>query len=424
MKINLSESVSDLHYFGNSMIVTIEGEEYILNATKSFICKRLLFHSDPIRLIDELIGENNSTNEEKDILKQNVDAFIHGTDLGKKLFTMEGIPDEKHVRITGIPEQYYPLKVDLELTNKCNLYCLHCYKRANEGNINTLEKDKVFDFLEENRGRISTVHITGGEPLLVPYFEELITHFSDSYYFDLSSNGLLVHQLSPETIAKLRNISLTLYGLDDEDYANFTGNKHGYSSLIKSCNHLKNYNKPYKINVVLNSDVFNRLEQYIEQAISMGASIFHIGKTSAIGRLSEQRDHEDWKLTKEELNQAYRLIRLMEKKYFNLIKVLPWEREVYYAASSYTDEMESIYPEGCLACGAGNRTWGISESFEFTPCIMYQNLFQMSHSNWESYVVGDYPLSWKEIVSDFNHNCEKNKMDTCRRLTMFSGRAL
>ncbi len=421
MIINFSECITDVHYFGDCMVVTIDNQEYILNAAKSFICKRVLQQTDSANLIQEIIDDNNLSEDERYEVKKNIEAFMLESDLGKRLFKFGDTSRNKnHLKSTGIPNQYYPLKVDIELTNRCNLYCLHCYKRANEGELNSINKEKIFDFLEQNRGLISTVHLTGGEPLLVPYLEELIQRFSNSYHFDLSSNGLLLYQLSDETISKLRNISLTLYGLNDEDYAYFTGNNYGYSLLSRSTNVLKKLNKSYKMNVVLNRDVLNRMEEYVEHAINMGADIFHIGKTSAIGRLSEQESNMDWKLTEAELNHAYKVIRKLEPKYLNFIKILQWEREIYYAASSYTNEMESIYSGGCLACGAGNRTWGLSENFVFTPCIMYKNLLSIDHSKWQNYITGEYQIDWNSIVSDFTQSCEKTNSDICRRLLIFN----
>ena len=69
--------------------------------------------------------------------------------------------------------------LELEITTKCNLNCLHCYNRENK-NIDMDYADivKYINFANENK--IHTFTISGGEACLHPKFNEICTYLRDN----------------------------------------------------------------------------------------------------------------------------------------------------------------------------------------------------------------------------------------------------
>ena len=69
--------------------------------------------------------------------------------------------------------------LELEITTKCNLNCLHCYNRENK-NIDMDFEDivKYINFANENK--IHTFTISGGEACLHPKFNEICTYLRDN----------------------------------------------------------------------------------------------------------------------------------------------------------------------------------------------------------------------------------------------------
>lgn len=84
-------------------------------------------------------------------------------------------------------------------THACNLRCRHCYLPDHKTEL--LSKDVVFRVVDEwsdivlrERGRFRGIfHVKGGEPLVVPYFSELLQHVVEkqTLWFMITTNGTL-----------------------------------------------------------------------------------------------------------------------------------------------------------------------------------------------------------------------------------------
>lgn len=65
--------------------------------------------------------------------------------------------------------------LSVEVTTECNSKCRHCFARAGLDKRSSLDLDTVKSFIREGFGLgYRRLHITGGEPLLWPYFTELL----------------------------------------------------------------------------------------------------------------------------------------------------------------------------------------------------------------------------------------------------------
>lgn len=88
----------------------------------------------------------------------------------------------------------YPLQCYIELTQKCNLQCKHCFANAgiNVGNTE-LTLDDIKDIYEEiKKLGIIYVNISGGEPLLNSQFFEIIDYVSKQEFSTcILTNGVL-----------------------------------------------------------------------------------------------------------------------------------------------------------------------------------------------------------------------------------------
>lgn len=110
----------------------------------------------------------------------------------------------------------YPDIIFWEITNKCNLRCKNCYN-SNHINLNTNfeSKKKVLDFLNKIPENI-TVGFGGGEPLIVPYFFEVLQYLDDKkikHHF--TTNGLLLDESAANQIKDLgvSRVTVSLDGL-------------------------------------------------------------------------------------------------------------------------------------------------------------------------------------------------------------------
>ena len=99
----------------------------------------------------------------------------------------------------------YPFRLNWLIEKRCNLDCIYCY--ANNKMNNSNPKINVQETLKAiNNLHVLNVGLTGGEPLLSPYLEEIITSLSNRCAIVIDTNGTLpvfekvVHKLKKANV--------------------------------------------------------------------------------------------------------------------------------------------------------------------------------------------------------------------------------
>jgi radical SAM protein with 4Fe4S-binding SPASM domain len=126
--------------------------------------------------------------------------------------------------------QRCPLGVTLEITERCNLACVHCFINQAAGNGEALSRelatDEVKAVLDQmaDAGCLSLL-LTGGEPLLRPDFAEIYRHAKQAgMLVTLFTNGTLLTPRIADLLAEWppRMIEISLYGHSQETYERVT----------------------------------------------------------------------------------------------------------------------------------------------------------------------------------------------------------
>ena len=95
-------------------------------------------------------------------------------------------------------DNYYFPSMNLMITGKCNLNCIHCFNAKDNDRLNTeLTYEEVLDILDQAQGiGVNSFTITGGEPLVHKHFMDIIhaIYDRDMYVFELNTNGILITQ--------------------------------------------------------------------------------------------------------------------------------------------------------------------------------------------------------------------------------------
>ena len=111
--------------------------------------------------------------------------------------------------------------VGIQLTNRCNLHCLHCCADSGRGDIenelSTKEMKDVFKKVVEWNPR--RIMISGGEPLLRKDFFELMHYLRKMFQgrISLSTNALLINKDNVKEIIHLfDSFDVSIDGVDEE----------------------------------------------------------------------------------------------------------------------------------------------------------------------------------------------------------------
>jgi radical SAM protein with 4Fe4S-binding SPASM domain len=178
--------------------------------------------------------------------------------------------------------------LELQITNKCNLRCRHCY--IGNGGTDELSVKQIKETLKEfEQMQGLRVLITGGEPLLHSKFEEMnemLPQFSVRKV--LFTNGLLLK----ERIKKLNveEIQVSIDGLEDA-HDSLRG-KGTFKEAMKAVNLSLDYGFHVSIATMVhpgNLDDFEEMERLFKD---MGIKEWTVDVPCITGRLKENREFQ------------------------------------------------------------------------------------------------------------------------------------
>lgn len=122
-------------------------------------------------------------------------------------------------------DNYYFPRMNLMITGKCNLNCLHCFNAKDNAPLNTeLSYEQIIDILDQaNNIGVHAFTITGGEPLFHKRFLDIIRaiYERNMYVFELNTNGLLLTQSMLDEFKRLGCYPLIKISFDGVGYHNW-----------------------------------------------------------------------------------------------------------------------------------------------------------------------------------------------------------
>src|SRR5262252_7037989 len=102
-----------------------------------------------------------------------------------------------------------PLYVAWQITNECNLACLHCIEESGPGKAfsDELDREQVFSVLDQLLDReVPYLSFSGGEPMLHPHFFEMVERAcSRGAQLKIETNA---HYLDPANAARLKELGV------------------------------------------------------------------------------------------------------------------------------------------------------------------------------------------------------------------------
>jgi len=160
--------------------------------------------------------------------------------------------------------------LNLHLTDKCNLFCLHCYGNYSSGNSSFLELDiakkalRDFKLLGESLNEPSFIVLSGGEPLLHPHIFRIldytVKHFSGVV---LSTNGTCITDQIASTLSQYPRFSVQL-SLEGSELLNDRIRGSGnYQMVLSAIDRLKSKNIDIGCSMTVNKQNFADMEKFL-----------------------------------------------------------------------------------------------------------------------------------------------------------------
>lgn len=158
-----------------------------------------------------------------------------------------------------IGNQRVPLTGTLELTERCNLDCVHCYINQPAGSYIHRQRElsavQWRDILDQiaDEGCLYLL-LTGGEPLLRPDLLDIYDHAKrKGFLLILFTNGTLI---TPEFADHLREwypylVEITLYGATAETYEKITGVRGSFERCLRGIELLQERGVPLRLKTMV-----------------------------------------------------------------------------------------------------------------------------------------------------------------------------
>lgn len=184
-----------------------------------------------------------------------------------------------------------------ELTDACNMNCLHCGSHASPKNKRFLDTGLVKKVLDEVANEYDTENIlvcfSGGEPLLHPDFLELISYASNKgFCAGMTSNGTLITEEIAKKLADagLKSVSISIDGTK-ESHDWFRGQKGAYDRAITGIKNLLKTNEIYtQITTVIHKKNIDMLDDIYGEVVKSGVHSWRPIGIDPIGRALEHKD--------------------------------------------------------------------------------------------------------------------------------------
>lgn len=194
----------------------------------------------------------------------------------------------------------YPLHVDIEATNRCNLRCIMCIKSSgkNQGNQGDIDFDFACLILEVIKGKVYSIKFNWrGEPLLYKKLPELIFYAKSLGIpeVQINTNGLLLNKkISRELVeAGLDRIIFSVDGHSSETYESIRvgGNYHVLLNNIHGFLLEKRLHKSsfpiVRVQMCVGKENIHEKEMFIKYWSSFGVQVGIIDRQERLKRSGE-----------------------------------------------------------------------------------------------------------------------------------------
>ncbi|MEG0354687.1 MAG: radical SAM protein [Lachnospiraceae bacterium] len=201
---------------------------------------------------------------------------------------------------------YFPQVATLELTQLCNLRCIHCYgdygSKAKLKQLSLAECKKILADLKRND--IKIIELTGGEITVHSEFEKILK-FAVTCGFEriaLLTNGLRFSNLTKEILCKNKemfSVQIDLHSLDKKYLKWFTQCENVLEPVQENIEFCVKNNIRLRLATIVTPDNLDELESIVDwgynaKVAGMGIGIVHDLGRAQINDSVLLKDETDW----------------------------------------------------------------------------------------------------------------------------------
>lgn len=175
--------------------------------------------------------------------------------------------NQKNINNVKRLDKHNNVRVFIELTNKCNLNCRHCYGGFACTNNTFIPLEKLKDIISKSsQAGVYQIDFTGGEPTLYPHLDELLEYaYNAGVMVRIFTNLTLFNDELNETFKKhcVKDIVTSLDSCIKEEHDNFRGKSGSFDKTLAAIKKLKSED----FNISLNTMIGQHNKKHIDELV-------------------------------------------------------------------------------------------------------------------------------------------------------------
>ena len=251
--------------------------------------------------------------------------------------------------------------LSIELTNRCNLSCKHCFDDRHNKDGENLAIDIIEKIVKDAKNlSIDHISFTGGEPTIHPEFMKIVKVVSEAgLKFGFVTNGLSFTAIYEELLAYCSMISSITFSLDGANkitHEKIRG-KGTYHRVMKAISICVVKDIPFTINTVILSYNRNELDDIAKLAMKLGSLGLRFGHHIA----TPMSKSDGLDLSFEERKESENIICRLQKQISMPIVMAPgyYTRELFPCSPLQLEECNIDWQGNVTFCchlsGHGNK---------------------------------------------------------------------
>ena len=203
----------------------------------------------------------------------------------------------------------------IELTTRCTSECLHCFARADRETVHEMNFETASSILAEgfNLG-YRHLHLTGGEPLLWPGLEEILSLACKAGFgrIFINTNAHLLNKSAAEMLSEFKSIlhlSVSLQG--PEEHHDFFRGKGSFLRAVSGMETALDEGLPVNIFTTVDRTLINKLPRFIDTCFRKYSEIESHTLIQLVRVHGDNRPLEDYFITPQDFTSLVKMTALL-----------------------------------------------------------------------------------------------------------------
>ena len=277
-----------------------------------------------------------------------------------------------------------PIYAVFDITNRCNLSCLHCYSSEQQEELTTTDVYHVLDKL--STAGVGIIDFGGGEPLLRTDIFDILTYSKQlGFYTSISTNGTLLDENCVKRLQTLGidHVCISLDGAKPETHDHIRDKKGTYEKTIKGINNSVHAGINTQISTVFMKSNINEVVDMYNLLESLHVDGWYVYDFAPAGR-GKELQHEV--LSPEQRKRLFEYLQDIAPSSKMALKPYPYLITVNSACGTdtYFYKKYGRLTEFFKGCLSGRWVCHISSNGDLHPChLLPQTLGNLTQETFE-----------------------------------------